>query len=77
MAYLFFVAFMVAVVYVWPVEFRSPTRYGILVPSLMLFFDAILLTGLPMFHTDRKFRLVTAATRFSCWGRCVLRYARV
>ena len=62
MAYLAFVVFMVAVVYVWPVEFRSPTRYGILVPYLVLFFEAILLTGLPMFQIDRKLWLVTVAT---------------
>ena len=41
--YLAFVALMVVVEYVWPVEFRSPTRYGILVPYLLLFFGAILL----------------------------------
>jgi hypothetical protein len=60
--YLAFVVFMVAVEYVWPVEFRSPVRYGIFVPYLLLFFGAILLMGLPMFHMDRRLWLVTVAT---------------
>jgi hypothetical protein len=60
--YLAFVVFMVAVEYVWPVEFRSPARYGILVPYLLLFFGSILLMGLPMFRMDRKLWLVTVAT---------------
>jgi len=60
--YLAFVAFMVVVDYVWPVEFRSPMRYGILVPYLLLFFGAILLMGLPMFRLDRRLWLVTVAT---------------
>jgi hypothetical protein len=60
--YLAFVAFMVAVEYVWPVEFRSPVRTSILVPYLVLFFGAILLMGLPMFRMDRRLWLVTVAT---------------
>jgi hypothetical protein len=60
--YLAFVAFEVVVDYVWPVEFRSPTRYGILVPYLLLFFGAILLMGLPMFRLNRRLWLVTVTT---------------
>ena len=60
--YLAFVVFMVAVEYVWPIEFRSPVRTGILVPYLLLFFGAILLMGLPMFRMDRKLWLITVAT---------------
>jgi hypothetical protein len=60
--YLAFVALSVAVEYVWPVEFRSPVRASILVPYLLLFFGAILLMGLPMFHMDRRLWLVTVAT---------------
>jgi hypothetical protein len=60
--FLVFVAFMVAVEYVWPVEFRSPARAGILVPYLVLFFGSILLMGLPMFRMNRKLWLVTALT---------------
>jgi hypothetical protein len=60
--YLAFVVLMVAVEYVWPVEFRSPVRYGILVPYLLLFFGAILLMGLPMFRLNRWLWLVTVAT---------------
>jgi hypothetical protein len=57
-----FVAYMVIVDYIWPVEFRSPARDGILVPYLLLFFGAILLMGLPMFRMDRRLWLVTLAT---------------
>jgi len=60
--YLAFIVFMVAVEYVWPVEFRSPARPGVLVPYLLLFFGAILLMGLPMFRMDRRLWLVTVAT---------------
>jgi hypothetical protein len=60
--YLAFVAFMVAVEYVWPIEFRSPVRADVLVPYLLLFFGAILLMGLPMFRMDRSLWLVTLAT---------------
>jgi hypothetical protein len=61
-AYLAFIALMVGVQYVWPVEFRSPARPDILVPYLVLFFGAILLMGLPMFRLNRKLWLVTVAT---------------
>ena len=60
--YLAFSAFMVAVEYIWPIPFRSPRRYGILVPYLLLFFGAILLMGLPMFRLDRRLWLVTVVT---------------
>jgi hypothetical protein len=60
--YVAFVVFMIAVEYVWPVEFRSPVRYDILVPYLLLFFGAILLMGLPMFRADRRLWLITVAT---------------
>jgi hypothetical protein len=60
--YLASVAFQVVVDYVWPVEFRSPVRYSILVPYLLLFFGAILLMGLPMFRLNRRLWLVTVAT---------------
>lgn len=48
--------------YAWPVEFRFPYRYCILVPYLLPFFGSILLMGLPMFHLDRCLWLVTVAT---------------
>jgi len=57
-----FVLFMIAVEYVWSVEFRSPARAEILVPYLLLFFGAILLMGLPMFRMDRGLWLVTVVT---------------
>jgi len=60
--FLAFIALMVVVDYVWPVEFRSPMRYDILVPYLVLFFGAILLMGLPMFRLNWQLWLVTVAT---------------
>ena len=60
--FLTFIALMVVVGYARPVEFRSPMRYDILVPYLVLFFGAILLMGLPMFRSNRQLWLVTVAT---------------
>jgi phosphatidylserine synthase len=66
--YLAFVALMIAVEYVWPVEFRSPMRYDILVPYLVLFFGSILLMGLPMFRMNRPLWLVTVGTTILLLG---------
>jgi hypothetical protein len=60
--YLAFVVLMIAVDYFSPTEFRSPPRYSILVPYLVLFFGAILLMGLPMFRLNRGLWLATVAT---------------
>jgi hypothetical protein len=60
--FLAFLALMVVVDYVRPVEFRSPLRYDIAAPYLVLFFGAILLMGLPMFRLSRPLWLVTVAT---------------
>ena len=57
-----FIVLMVVVDYAWPVEFRSPMRYDILVPYLVLFFGSILLMGLPMFAANRGLWLVTVTT---------------
>jgi len=57
-----FIVLMVVVDYAWPVEFRSPMRYDILVPYLVLFFGSILLMGLPMYGMNRQLWLVTVAT---------------
>ena len=59
---------MVIVEYVWPVEFRSPMRYDVLVPYLVLFFGAILLMGLPMFRMSRPLWLVTVGTTILLLG---------
>ncbi|MBN2170613.1 MAG: hypothetical protein JW819_04730 [Candidatus Krumholzibacteriota bacterium] len=61
-AYLAFIALMLAVDYLRPVEFRSPARNGILAPYLVLFFGSILLMGLPMFRLHRGLWLVTVAS---------------
>jgi hypothetical protein len=61
-AFLAFIALMIIVDYVWVVEFRSPKRYDILMPYLVLFFGSILLMGLPMFRMDRRLWLLTAVT---------------
>jgi hypothetical protein len=57
-----FIALTVVVGCTWPVEFRSPMRYGIVVPYPVLSFGAILLTGRPMFRLNRKLGLATVAT---------------
>jgi len=61
-AFLVFVVFMIIVEHIWQVEFRSPMRYDILVPYLVLFFGSILLMGLPMFRLNRRLWLVTVVT---------------
>ncbi len=66
--YLAFVALMVAVDYAWPTEFRSPVRYGILVPYLSLFIGSILLMGLPMFNLGRRLWFVTVGTTLLLLG---------
>jgi hypothetical protein len=60
--YLIFIMLMIAVDYAWPVEFRHPMRYSVLVPYLLLFFGSILLMGLPMYRSNRRMWLVTVAT---------------
>lgn len=60
--YLAFVALMIAVEYVRPVEFRSPARPGVLVPCLLLSFGSIVLMGAPMFRAGRRLWLVTVAS---------------
>ncbi len=70
--FLAFIALMVVVDYAWPVEFRSPMCYDILVPYLMLFFGAILLMGLPMFLLNRQLWLVTVATTVLLLGAMVI-----
>ncbi len=57
-----FIALLLIVDYIRPVEFRSPMRPEILIPFLVLFFGGILLMGLPMFRINRSLWLVTAAT---------------
>jgi len=57
-----FIALMIAVDYAWPIEFRSPLRYDVLIPYLVLFFGSILLMGLPMFSMNRQLWLVTVTT---------------
>ena len=66
--YLAFVALMIVVDYVAPIEFRSPARYGILVPYLVLFFGAVLLMGLPMFRMNRGFWAVTVVSTLLLLG---------
>ena len=74
--YLAFVVLEVAVDYVWQVEFRSPMRYEILVPYLVLFFGAILLMGLPMFRLNRPLWLVTVVTTGFLLGSMVVAMRR-
>lgn len=57
-----FVALMLVVDYLRPVEFRRPARPAVLVPYLLLFFGGILVMGLSMFELDRGLWLVTVTT---------------
>ena len=66
--FLVFLVFMIFVEYIWRVEFRSPMRYDVLVPYLVLFFGSILLMGLPMFRMNRRLWLVTVATTILLLG---------
>ncbi|GMQ81853.1 MAG: hypothetical protein BMS9Abin05_1290 [Rhodothermia bacterium] len=70
-SFLAFVVLMLSVDYVWVVEFRSPTRYNIVVPYLVLFFGSILLMGLPMFKLNRSLWLVTVTTTVFLLGSMV------
>lgn len=70
-----FLALMIIVEYILRVEFRSPMRYDILVPYLVLFFGSILLMGLPMFRMDPRLWLVTVATTVLLLGAMVLAMA--
>jgi hypothetical protein len=71
-AFLAFVVLLAVVDYLAPVEFRSPVVPHILVPFLVLFFGAIFLMGLPMFHIDRRLWLVTVATTAFLLGSMVI-----
>lgn len=70
--YLAFVVLELVVDYVWVVEFRSPMRYEILAPYLVLFFGSILLMGLPMFRLNRRLWLITVATTVFLLGSMVV-----
>ncbi len=70
--FLVFLTFMIVVEYIWQIEFRSPMRYNVLVPYLVLFFGSILLMGLPMFRMNRRLWLVTVATTILLLGSMVV-----
>ena len=57
-----FVALMLVVDYLQPVQFRNPYRPLILVPYLLLFFGSILLMGISVYEVNRRLWLVTVAT---------------
>jgi hypothetical protein len=66
------VALMVAVEYVWRIEFRSPPRYSILLPYLVLFFGSIVLMGAPMLRGSRGLWFVTVASAVILVGSMVV-----
>jgi hypothetical protein len=70
--FLIFLTFMIVVEYIWQIEFRSPMRYNVLVPYLVLFFGSILLMGLPMFRMNQRLWLVTVATTILLLGSMVI-----
>ncbi len=57
-----FVALMLGVDHLWPVEFRDPARPAILVPYLVLFFGSIFLMGISTFRVSLRLWAVTVAT---------------
>lgn len=61
-SYIAFIVLMVAVEYVGAIEFRTPPRYAVLVPYLVLFFGSIVLMGAPMFRMNRGLWAVTVVT---------------
>ena len=69
--FLVFLALMLVVDYLAPIEFRSPPLYGVLVPYLVLFFGSILLMGIPMYTLNRSYWLVTVATSALLLGSMV------
>ena len=70
-AFLLFIVFMVLVEYIWQAEFRSPIRYDILFPYLVLFFGSIFLMGIAMFRINRSLWLVTVATTVFLLGSMI------
>lgn len=74
--FLAFLALMLVVDYIRPVEFRDPVLPGLLVPYLVLFFGAILLMGLPMFRLNRTLWVVTAATTVFLMGAMIFAMRR-
>jgi len=75
-AFLAFVALMIVIEYIWQVEFRSPMRYDVVVPYLVLFFGSILLMGAPMLRMDRRLWLVTVVTTVLLLGSMGFAMAR-
>lgn len=69
--FLLFIVLMILVEHIWQLEFRSPMRYDILVPYLVLFFGSIFLMGVPMFRLDRRLWLITAITTVILLGSMV------
>lgn len=66
-----FVALMLVVDYLRPVQFRNPRRPVLLVPYLLLFFGSILLMGLSMYELNRGLWLCTVATTAALIGSMV------
>jgi len=57
-----FVALMLMVDFLRPVQFRNPHRAVIFVPYLLLFFGCLLLMGISMYGVNRSLWLVTVGT---------------
>ena len=70
-SFLAFVAYMIVVEYIWKAEFRSPMRYDILIPYLVLFFGSIFFMGISMFRINRRLWLVTVATTVFLLGSMI------
>ena len=70
-AFIVFVVIHIFIEYIWKVEFRSPIRYDILVPYLVLFFGSIFFMGISMFRINRRLWLVTVVTTVLLLGSMI------
>jgi len=69
--FILFVVLHIFIEYICKVEFRSPIRYDILVPYLVLFFGSIFLMGISMFRINLQLWLVSVVTTFLQLGSMI------
>jgi hypothetical protein len=60
--FILFVVLHIFIEYIWKAEFRSPMRYDILIPYLVLFFSSIFFMGISMFRINQQLWVVTVVT---------------
>ena len=70
-AFIVFVVIHIFVEYILKVEFRSPMRYDILIPYLILFFGSIFFMGISMLRINQRLWLVTVVTTVLLLGSMI------